>query len=179
MINPPTVRLSFAPSCGTVTSCPGNEVASWYYTAGCIEDSAFTVVTNAAGQVGCTATVSDKDGGVAGSVIFDGTQVHRSVVGQITYKMTATGSFCLQFCSSIPGQLPAGISGSCAVQGQACICDLAFDIGQSGSQGYTYSNGVLTLADGDTFDSCITGLELRYRETTTQGAIPGIFTLSK
>ncbi len=67
--------------------------------------------------------------------------------------------------------------------GAECVCQLTFDIGQSGSQSYTYSSGVLTVqsADGgapDTYDSCITGSTLRYRETT-DGGIPGVFSLTK
>jgi len=104
--------------------------------------------------------------------------VHRSVVGQVTYRATATGTACQFGCTSLPGQLPPGISGSCALQGTACVCDLAFDIGQQGSDTYTYTAGQLTTGAGDTYDTCITGLEQRYRETT-DGGIPGTFTMMK
>ncbi|HEY1087337.1 MAG TPA: hypothetical protein VGE37_06570, partial [Archangium sp.] len=70
------------------------------------------------------------------------------------------------------------ISGSCALQGTACVCDLAFDIGQQGSDTYAYTAGQLTTGAGDTYDTCITGLEQRYRETS-DGGIPGTFTMMK
>ena len=68
--------------------------------------------------------------------------------------------------------------------GTNCVCQLTFDIGQNDSHSYTYSSGLLTIdgaqSDGgaETYESCITGSSLRYRETTT-GGIPGVFSLSK
>lgn len=184
-LNPQTFPLTFAADCGNVTLCTGDEVDAWAYTAGCIDDAAFTPVTNAAQQLGCTATVSNKNGALAGSVLFDGTMVHRSALGQVNYTLTATGMVCLQGCAFFGPQLAQyGIRGTCASNGTACVCDLTFDIAQSGSYSYTYNGGLLTVTgatrDGgnETYESCITGSNLTYRETTPSG-IPGVFTLTK
>jgi hypothetical protein len=184
-LNPQTFAITFAQDCGNVTLCSGNEVDAWAYTAGCIDDAAFTPVTNAAQQFGCSATVSNKNGALAGSVVFDGTMVHRSARGEVNYTLTATGSTCVQGCAFFGPQLASyGLRGSCASNGTACVCDLTFDIAQSGSYSYTYNGGQLTVmgatSDGgsETYESCITGSNLTYRETT-QGGIPGVFTLTK
>lgn len=172
------------PNCGNVTSCPGNEVDAWAYSSGCIDDSAFSRVTNAAMSVGCSASVTNKNGSIAGSVVFDGTAVHRVVVGAVNFTLTAGGNCgSALFCNAIPGQLGSfGISGTCSVVGADCVCALTFPIGQTGSQSYTYVGGVLTVqraAGGpETYESCITGSSLQYRETT-DGGIPGVFSLTK
>lgn len=185
-LNPQTIQLTFAQDCGNVTLCNGNEVDAWAYTAGCIDDSAFTRLTSAAQSFGCTATVSNKRGAIAGSVVFDGTAVHRMVAGRVDFQVNAGGACAMQaFCGGINSQLASfDLTGSCAVQGAECVCQLAFDIGQNGSNSYTYNGGQLTVnnatPDGgdETYESCITGSNLTYRETT-QGGIPGVFTLTK
>lgn len=177
-LNPPTIALTFAANCGALTRCPGSEVGTWVYSAGCIEDSAFSRVTSAAAQAGCTATVSNKNGSIAGAVVFDGTDVRRTVAGLVNFHLSATGSFCLQACSFIPSQLGSfGVSGTCAPALSTCECDLSFDIGDMSTQSYTYVDGRLS-AGAETYDSCITNnTTLRYRETT-DGGIPGLFTLT-
>lgn len=178
-LTPPTVVLTFANDCGAVSNCAGNEVDAWAYATGCIDNSAFSRVTQAAMSAGCTATVTNKNGAISGSALFDGTAVHRAVVGQVNFTLTA-GPPCNTACSFIPGQLAQyGITGTCAVVGTNCVCDLTFDIGQSGSQNYTYTLGQLTTTSpAETYDSCINGTVMRYRETT-DGGIPGVFSLSK
>ncbi|MDP2276275.1 MAG: hypothetical protein Q8N23_04055 [Archangium sp.] len=180
-LTPPTVVLTFANDCGAVSNCAGNEVDAWAYSTGCIDDSAFSRVTSAAMQLGCTATVTNKNGAISGSAVFDGTAVHRAVVGQVNFTLSAGGN-CSNplFCNGVQGQLGSfGLSGTCAVVGTECVCQLSFDIGQSGSQSYTYTAGQLTTANPtETYDSCITGSVLTYRETT-DGGIPGVFSLSK
>ena len=185
VLNPPTIALTFAPNCGVVTTCAGNEVDAWAYASGCIDDSAFSRVTSAASSFGCSATVTNKNGAIAGSVVFDGTTVHRSVVGAVNFTFSAGNPCNNSFvCGAIPGQLGTyGITGTCAIVGAECVCDLTFPLSQTDSQLYTYSSGVLTVQTGDggtpdTYDSCITGSTLRYRETT-DGGIPGVFSLTK
>ncbi|MFZ5439410.1 MAG: hypothetical protein ACOZQL_05340 [Myxococcota bacterium] len=177
-VNPPTVSISFMPSCGAVTPCPGNERGTWVYTAGCIEDAAFTRLASAAGQIGCTATISNKRGYIAGAVVFDGTQLRRNVVGVANFHFSGAGAVCVQACSFISGQLPAGISGTCTPSLASCECELSFDLSDTSTANYTYTAGVLTTPT-ERFDTCITGNELDYRETTDAGALPGIFTLTR
>lgn len=177
-VNPPTIAITFMASCGVVTPCPGNELGTWVYTAGCIEDGAFSRLTSLAQQIGCTADVTNKNGYIAGAVVFDGAQVRRNVVGLANFHFSATGTNCVAACQFIPGQLPAGITGTCAPGLASCECDLSFDLSDHATQSYTYANGVLTTPT-ERYDSCITGNDLRYRETTDAGAVPGIFTLTK
>lgn len=185
VLNPPTVTLTFMNDCGTVTSCPGNEVDAWAYSAGCIDESIFTRIASAGQGVGCTGTVSNKRGAVAGSVVFDGTRVRRSVVGEVDFHLSLAGANCANpnFCPIIPDYFPAGVRGTCALVGALCECDLTFGIGQNSAQNYTSVGGLLTVQslDGgadETYESCITGSTLTYRETTN-GAIPGVFSLTK
>jgi hypothetical protein len=178
VITPPTVALTFAQSCGSVTTCPGSEVGSWVYTMGCIDDSAFARVTGAATQVGCSATVSNKNGSIAGAVVFDGQLVRRNVAGLVNFHLSASGGFCLQGCSFIPSQLTGfGVSGTCAPALTTCECDLSFDIGDMTTNPYTYINGVLS-AGPDTYNSCITGTTLRYRDVS-DGGVAGVFSLAR
>jgi hypothetical protein len=178
---PPTIALTFAASCGTVNRCPGNELGTWVYTAGCIEDSAFSALGGPLAQVGCSATFANKSGSIAGSVRFDGASVTRTVVGAVSTTMTASGTACVFGCSNVAGYFPAGISGTCALNagGTACVCDLSIDIGEAGAQTYQWTaDGGLALGSGETFDACIMGSSLQFRETT-QGALPAVFALSK
>lgn len=182
-LNPPTIALTFMPNCGNVTSCPGNEVDAWAYSSGCIDDSAFSRVTSAAAGAGCTAAISNKNGSIAGSVVFDGTMVHRVVVGAVNFSLSATcGTNTAQVCGFVPSALMSyGITGTCSYVAPECLCALTFPIGQNGSQDYTYVGGVLTVqrdAGVETYESCITGSSLQYRETT-DGGIPGVFSLTK
>ena len=178
MVHPPTIPLTFMANCGAVSPCAGNEVASWVYSAGCVDDSAFSRLTALATQYGCGSSISNKNGAIAGSVVFDGTSVHRVVVGRINFTFSATGACASsQVCPLVSGLLPAGITGSCAVAGAACDCQLSVDIGENGSQTYTYDGGVATLGSGETFDSCIAGSTMRFRET--DGGVPGVFSITK
>ena len=179
MFNPPTIPLTFMPNCGSVTPCPGNEVDAWAYASGCIDDAAFARVTAAASGVGCSSTITNKNGSIAGSVIFDGTSVRRAVVGAVNFTFTA-GPPCNQACSFIPAQLASfGITGTCAVVSTDCVCQLTFPLAQNNSQSYTYVGGLLTTAGPvETYNTCISGSTLRYRETT-DGGIPGVFSLTK
>ena len=181
MFNPPTIALTFMPNCGIVALCPGNEVDAWAYASGCIDDSAFARVTAAASAVGCASTISNKNGSIAGSVIFDGTSVRRVVLGAVNFTFAASGACASSFvCNAIAGQLGTfGITGTCAVVGPDCVCGLTFPLAQNNSQSYTYVGGLLTTsAPVETYNSCITGSTLRYRETT-DGGIPGVFSLTK
>jgi hypothetical protein len=58
-----------------------------------------------------------------------------------------------------------------------CECDLSFDIGDMTTTTYTYNNGLISTPT-DTFQSCITGSTLRYRDVT-DGGIAGIFSLTQ
>lgn len=179
MFNPPTIALTFMANCGSVTPCPGNEVDAWAYASGCIDDAAFSRVTAAASNFGCPSTITNKNGSIAGSLNFDGTAVRRSVVGAINFTFTA-GSPCTQGCSFIAGQLASyGITGTCSVVATDCVCQLTFPLAQNSSQPYTYVGGLLTtMSPAGTYDTCISGSTLRYRETT-DGGIPGVFSLTK
>lgn len=180
-LTPPTIALTFMPDCGPVSLCSGNEVDAWAYASGCIDDAAFSRVTSGADALGCSSTITNKSGSIAGSAVFDGASVHRTVVGAVNFTFSA-GTPCNNsfVCNGAAGQLAQyGITGTCAVVGVECVCQLSFDIGQSGSQGYTYVGGLLTTqAPSETYDSCITGSTLRYRETT-DGGTPGVFSLTK
>jgi hypothetical protein len=180
MLNPPTVPLTFAANCGAVTACAGNEVGEWYYSAGCIDDSAFTAIQNIGTSLGCTGSVSNKRGFVAGAIGFNGTALARTVATEISFMLTLTGTVCTAGCSSVPGYFQPGTTGSCAVVNSECVCSITTRINDTGSQGYTYNAGVLTLANsGETYDTCITGSQFDYRETTMPNREPGKFSLTK
>jgi hypothetical protein len=161
-----------------VTACPGNELGDWVYTAGCIDESAFSQF-NALAANCAPYSLTNKRGSIAGAVVFDGFNVHRNVVGQIQFHATL-GGFCVQGCGFLASQFPAGVSGTCAVNplSMMCECDLATDIGQNTTTSYTYTNGVLQTGMNETYDSCIAVNTLNYRETT-DGGIPGVFVLDR
>ncbi len=174
---PPTVPLTFMATCGPVAPCAGNEIGNWMYSAGCIDNSAFTLLSGLVAQLGCTSTISGKNGAIAGAVVFDGTNVHRNVVGLVNFHFAAVGQTCVALCSNVSGQLPAGMTGTCAATGSACECDLSFDLSDNLTQPYTYTGGMLATATSmEQYNTCITGPSLAYRETT-DGGIPGVFTL--
>jgi hypothetical protein len=136
--------------------------------------------------VGLLEVVTNKNGAIAGSVVFENGQVHRNVVGQVNFTLTAGGSCGSAIvCGYVPTAVQMyGITGTCSLVVSDCVCQLTFDIGQNDSNPYTYNTGLLSIegaqADGgaETYESCITGSTLRYRETT-QGGIPGVFSLAR
>lgn len=175
----PIVPLTFMANCGSVAACPGNEVGSWVYSGGCIDDSALSSLPSFLNQLGCSATVPERRGTVSGGASFDGTTLRHAMVGEVRFKLAARGMLCVVNCGTLSNYLPPGIQGTCAVVGQACECALSIDISRRSVHPYTYDGGVLTTqAPPHTYDTCISGSTMRYRETT-DGGIPGVYQLSK
>jgi hypothetical protein len=174
---PPTFNLTFAASCGSQPTCGGNPVGTWFYTAGCIEDAAFSQIQ----QLCAGATISNKMGTASGSLVFTPTTVTRSITGSVTFSMHATDAFCIQSCPNLPSFLATyGVSGTCTGTATACDCTWTAPFGSSGTDSYTASNGVITLTSGNprTFAYCVTGGTMQYTETTLNATEPGLYTLA-
>lgn len=154
-------------SCPAFTPCGGELVGSWAYTDVCpvAPDAPFCP----------DLTVDFAMGGAAGLAFANG-QVARSgtPVGDSTIHFPAS---CLSFlaCSDLP--LLTQMASECSEEPGGCACIVPFII-DWGQQTYASTGTELRLGDGRTFDYCVEGDRLMYRETG-DAKEPGVFTLQR
>lgn len=190
---PQPVTISFMSSCPAFSRCGGDVVGTWFYTSGCVADAEFDYVTQSFGLACSTVDVTNKMGTITGSAIIDGGTFVRSVTGTASFRITASGSglagTCQSNCDGFNNLLSDfGVTGTCALSGADCVCDLTTELNIMENARYALDAGVLwlTAADGGVtrHDYCVSGdTSLRHRETTpTRGSNrpdPGVFTLTK
>jgi hypothetical protein len=152
-----TTSGSNATLCPTFDACGGALDGSWTYTNVCIDPSENSA--ELLQQVCPTASVTYEPGGAA-TLTFSGTSVSRSgePVGDSVISFPAD---CLEGlgCSFLADE-----STDCTEMGSGCICRTASSI-DWGTQSYTIDGGRLALGDGRSFDYCVQGNTLTYRET--------------
>lgn len=187
-MNPPTIPITFPPTCPSPTACGGNPSGTFFYTAACIPQSEFTPLVQRIENAGCGAgsvTLNGFDGGMAGYATFTGgTNVCRVVRGGVTVDARVTGT-CAN--STVCGLLSSGISqggytGSCAVNGSSCDCLVTKAINIDNA-GIAYTTGATTLTvtnSGQTFETCLSGTTFTTRELDAGTAPhePGVATLT-
>lgn len=144
-------------TCPGFDACGGALDGTWTYSNVCIEPSANSA--DLLTQVCPTASVTYERGGTS-TLTFSGSSVSRtgSPVGDsvITFPTECTEGFG---CS-----LFAGAFADCADMGSVCICRTPTSV-DWGTQSYTTTGGTLSLGNGRSFDYCVQGNTLTYRET--------------
>ncbi len=198
--NPAPVTISFAPTCTTPTPCGGNVVGLWHYQDVCIEDGIFGNVQRACGGAAQTE-ILNRSGTARGAVYFDSTTMARAVIGSVDFGLTTTNPTCVNGFMGLGGctQLPSafqlagvtGVPGTCALElpdggpsPSTCTCRLTFAFNDQATDGYSTAANTISTDGGRTFDYCVQGSSMSYKETTPASIRniardPGISTLAK
>lgn len=184
-ITGPYLDIQFG-NCPTLTACGGDPKGLWKVTAGCVDDTVFD-----GAKMQCpTLTVTNPQFKARGTVYADATTISRNTDVKFTAKFgvpaacaTPVGS-CATVAMAI--KLGAGLDTATCTDDpatpMACICDVGNTTITNTSDTYTTAGNVLTTGTGTTartFDYCVMGSEIKYKETTAKTAIPALFTLSK
>jgi hypothetical protein len=157
-------------NCSAFTACGGDLAGTWAYTDACPGGNFDSLLSLCA-----TATVQHERGGAA-TLSFNGGQVARNgaPVGDGVITFPSTCDLPLS-CADLAAVI--GSAGSCGEVSTSCACRTPFSIAWP-AQAYAIAGSQLTLADGRTFDYCVDGERLTYRETGDAGE-PGVFTLQR
>lgn len=176
-------------NCPAFTACGGDPTGLWKVTGGCVDDTIF-----AGAKMQCPGlTVTNPVFQARGTVLADATTITRKT----DVKFTATfavpkackdgigaGTTCADVGTAI--MLGAGLMmATCtdAVGGAGdCTCEVGDTTLDNTTDMYTTAGNVLTTGTGTaarTFDYCVMGSEIKYKETTAKTAVPAQFTLSK
>lgn len=188
-MNPPTIQISFPPTCTTPTPCGGNPNGNFFYSAACIGQDEFQSVISQIENAGCGAgsvRITSYDGGMAGHATFvNGTNLCRTVRGSVTVGARITG-VCAN--STVCGLLTNGImqggyTGSCGVDAGACECLVtrAINIDNAGVAYSVGTNSLTISGSNQTFSTCLTGQTFTTKELDAGTAThePGVATLTQ
>lgn len=163
-------------SCDAFTPCGGDVEGTWTYTSACVDSTALADAV----QQACANATTDTHGVVDGTLIFSGGTVVRSGNYVVTADIHVPPNCVIGSCAVVQGLLAGALPGVTCQDGGAGSCDcIASRTGGSiAAQSYTAAGNTITLADGRTFDYCVTGNTLVYTETTAN-AEPGTYALSR
>jgi hypothetical protein len=163
---------STSSNCPAFVACGGELAGAWRYSDACAE-----APSNLGDlQVLCsTASVRVEPGGAA-TLTFAGGQVSRQGAPQGDSVITFPSECELPLSCPELGAL-IGDAGQCSDVNGDCLCRTPASVDWS-LQPYTVSGSQLTLQDGRSFDYCVQGDSLIYRETGNAQE-PGTFTLQR
>lgn len=174
-IDAPEVTITYG-TCPAFTPCGGDEKGTWKVTGGCLSDE---IVADA--KTACPGfTTSNEVIKAKGIVTADGTNVVRQTQVKLTAKafVPFTGS-CAQAggnCQLLAlGATQLGFDKATCVAadgGGGCDCDVEQSVVNASSATYTKSGNTITTSGGDTFDYCVAGAKLSYKQTNGQGNQP-------
>lgn len=165
-IDAPKVPITFG-TCPAFTPCGGDETGSWKVTGGCLSDEILAdVKAQCAGFTTSNETIEAK-----GTLDADGTNVIRRT--QVTLKAKAS---IPKSCSPIAdcavialgAQTQLGFDKATCVDGDGgavCDCDVEDTIVENSVGTYTKNGNTITTDAGDTFDYCVQGGKLSYKQT--------------
>jgi hypothetical protein len=158
-------------TCPAFAACGGELAGAWSYSEAC------TDVSESLGflQGACPTASARVEPGGAATLTFANGQVTRQGApqgdGVITFPRECEDVDC-----SLLALFQADV-GQCSVVNGDCICRTPASVTWS-LQPYTATGGQLTLQDGRSFDYCVQGDRLTYRETG-EAQEPGTFTLQR
>lgn len=173
-----------AASCPALVPCGGDEKGLWNITGGCVTEAIFDQAK------GICPTLVEKDVKfeARGSVNADGANIERKV----EIKFSASFDVPVECksanpigttCKAAESALKLGglKTATCtdAAAGGGCVCDVTNELSESTQDTYTTAGNTLTSANPTrTFDYCVDGAKITYKETTAD-AVPAIFVLTK
>lgn len=176
-------------SCPALAACGGDPTGLFKVTSGCVDDTIF-----AGAKMQCPGlTVTNPKFQARGTILANATTITRKT----DVKFTATfgipkackdgigaGTTCADVATAI--MLGAGLDmATCTDAAGAtgdCTCDVGSTTLDNTTDMYTTAGNVLTTGSGATartYDYCVMGGEVKYKETTAKTAVPALFTLTK
>jgi hypothetical protein len=171
-IDAPEVPLTYG-TCPAFTPCGGDEKGSWKVSGGCLSDSFLAGVEDA-----CAAFATSDEKIIAkGIVTADGTNITRRTIVTLTAKAFIPFSCApptFQNCNAIAAgaQFQYGFTkATCTLNGtnDGCNCDVEKTATEDSTGTYTTSGNTITTGSEDTFDYCVAGNQLTYRQTNGTG----------
>ncbi len=176
---PPVVPIEIATACPALSRCGGDLAGTWHVADICVEEALLLRELTAA----CPELIYDgtTEAVAQGSMTFDGTVATREVATAVTVDVRFTHGCAACDCAAVETALE---DDDVAVECQAscnasdeCVCSIRSSVLVLDSTPYTVTGSNLTAADGTTFEFCVAGAELSFRETTVPPVEPGIYTL--
>lgn len=154
--------------CEPFEPCGGTLTGDWVFSDACIEDADLGLDVS---DDGCGDFVARVDATVSGGLRFGPGIVQREGTGSGTGNLRIA-DVCTLTIASCPG-LRALIDDddACEQNGTDCLCEFATAELEWEQDTYQASGNSFTLGSGRTFDYCVEGNTLTYRETT-EGASP-------
>ncbi len=174
---PKTGALTFR-GCAALTPCGGAVPGTWDFTGGCLEDPLASFRAACPGLVERSAR-----GTLQGSVAFTGGSASGAVSRTLQISVVADVTFpssCVApaTCTLVPlligGYLP-GATATCSGT-TSCLCTITYNRSENASTTYTTAGNSIAFANGETFDYCITGARMQYRQTATAPGQPADLT---
>ena len=164
--------------CTPLAACGGDVKGLWRITSGCVDDASF-----AAAKQQCPGlTESNVKFQARGVVFADAAKVTRKTEVKFTATLAvpAACKTAIGTCADVGTAIKfTGLdTATCTdAAGGGCSCDVGSQTTESTSDTYTTAGNTLT-SGARTFDYCVAGSEIKYKETTAK-AVPAVFTLTK
>ena len=168
---------SAALMCNAVEGCGGDLVGLWDVQSVCVSDAPQE-------HAECEGMITRSTITAVGTVEFTadgGLQLDYVIEEPITYRFTTA---CVAaeldmevtvddaFCSEIESNLTAdGTEGSCAVQGDACVCEARHEQAVQGASTYTLEGDSLIGADNVPNPYCVEGRSMRISFESAAGIV--------
>ncbi len=179
----PFVTITYgAATCPAFTPCGGDPKGSWTVTGGCVTEEIF-----APAKQQCPGIVESKVKIEArGTVVANAATITRKT--EVKFAATlAIPKVCkdqIGPCATVSQALIFGGVKTAVCTDDAvtlgCNCDVTNPAVDNTSDAYTTAGNTLTTgAPPRTFDYCVAGNEIKYKETTAGTAIPALFVLTK
>jgi hypothetical protein len=178
-ITGPFVDIQYK-NCATFAACGGDPKGLWHVTGGCVPDGAF-----AAAKAQCPGlTESNVMFQARGTIYADGTNVTRNTEVKFTASLFVP-KVCKDMvgtmCSDLDAIIKLGGIGNATCKNAAtagdCTCDVSDSTKDSTADTYTTAGNTLT-SGGRTYDYCVAGNKIEYKETTAK-SVPAVFALAK
>lgn len=175
------VTITFSGSCPAFTPCTSDPTGAWSYTEACLD------ATNpfpAVGTLCPTASWSNLAGTTVGGITVNATTVRRKFDSTITGRLTVPQTCVLAAgsCSNLETALRNLFTTVACTGTTTCVCDVSRADAVDMIAASTFSGSTLTTDPGTsnarTYEYCVTGSTLRYRETTAN-ADTGRYTLTR
>lgn len=156
-------------NCVDFVPCGGSLAGSWVYSDACIEDDDLGLELS---DDGCESLSASVDATVSGGLRFNGSTVQRQGTGSGSGQLRLP-NVCTLAIASCPGlrALIDDDDDACSQGGTDCLCEFATAELDWDEDTFRAAASTFTLGSGRTFDYCVEGDTLSYRETS-EGVSP-------
>jgi hypothetical protein len=151
-------------NCDAFVPCGGTLAGSWVYSDACIDEGDLGLDLR---DDGCEAVAASVEATVSGGLSFTGSRVERQGVGSGSGELRIPNLCTLAIggCNGLRALIDND-DDACEQDGTDCLCGFATEELAWDEDTYQVSGGTFTLGSGRTFDYCVEGNTLTYRETS-------------